>query len=74
MINRVGIATWYTYSVLFVADCFFVVKIAIIAVHLFNLFFAWQIIGLVRKRFRGGSKEEIKQDVVGEMEEMKKDE
>ena len=72
MINRVGIASWYTYAVLFLANCNIFVKTAIIAVHLFNIFFAWQIIGLVRKRLRGGTKKEVKQEVVGETADTKK--
>ena len=56
--NRVFLGSYFAYLILFVADSYREVKLAVIAVHFFNFFFASQIIGLARRRLRemGGGK------------------
>merc|ERR1711973_800008 len=52
LFNRVVLGSVYFYVTLFVSNAFLAVKISTVFVHMFNFFFAHQIVGLVIRRYK----------------------
>lgn len=65
LFNRVVVASVYGYIILFCSNCFLFIKVVCVFVHIFNFFFASQIIGMAMRRFKE-SKIEAHQQSEGE--------